>query len=1215
VATAEWTPPEELDEYRIVRLLGEGAIGRVYLAEDLLLRRAVALKLPRHEPNERQREQFFVEARAAARLSHPNVVAIHRVGELSRRPFIVTEYVRGTPLDQLERPVGAAQLSAIAIGLGRGLAAAHRRGVLHRDLKPANAILGSDGEVKLVDFGMAKLLDDARGGNDARAGTPRYLAPELWRCEPATRQSDLYALGVLLFELAAARPPYPEATTMAALEAAVRSGDPPALASLAPELPPSLAAAIDRCLAREPAARFASAEALLDALEAAAPRQRGTQPVRNPYRGLARFDAEHRALFFGRDREARELCERLRAERFVLVVGDSGVGKSSLCAAGVLPLAAERAGWRGLWMAPGRRPLAALAGLLAPVVNRAAAELEAELRADSHALAVALNAAPVAASPSPIATLICIDQLEELLTVADPDEAQLTAEALGQALARVPQLHLLATARSDFLGRLATLPGLGDDMGRALHLLRPLSAEGMREAIVGPAATQGVRFESEALVESLISAAHGGLPFLQFALAELWEARPSDAGVLTAQALETIGGVDGALARHADRLLERLLPDERTAARRLLISLVTSDGTRARLSGRELVADGDRVGAAALEALVRGRLVLADLGEDDGGAYQLAHESLLSGWDTLRGWLAGDAELRAIRQRLARAAAEWERLARPPEALYTRRQLAETARLDRGELGPREQAFVAQSQKVARRRTLRRFSAIAGLPTLVLLGLGAVWTRARRELDTAILARTAEAERLMTRAHDVADAAARARTLAFARFDAMHWPEGEEAWVEVLALEQKVDELEVGASTALEGALTFAGGRASVRNRLADVIYARILSAEAGHREGLVAELRARLASYDADGTRRARLEAPARIELAVTPADATVQLERLVDHDGHIEAEAARPVGTHFAVAPGSYLLSLSATGRAPVRLPFVARRDEALRLVVDAPPARAVPEGFVYVPAGRFWFGSADAEPVRQFYGTTPLYEVSTPAYLIARDEVTFADWIAYLEALPPDERRRRTPMVQSTHNALELRALPSGGWQLALRPTTHTYEVQLGETIHYAQRTRRAVQDWTRFPVAAVSFDDVAAYAAWLDATGRLPGARLCDEHEWERAARGADARPFPSGTRLAPDDANIDVTYARQPLGFGPDAVGSHPRSRSPFGVDDMAGNVWEWVRSVARPGEVVHRGGSWYQGDITSRVENREVGERTQRHPLHGARLCATPRDH
>src|SRR5689334_17293359 len=139
-------PPDRLGEYRLIRRLGRGGMGQVWLAMDELLDRPVAIKLiDRLRPGAAQKRRFLIEARAVARLSHPNVVAIHRVAELDGVPYIVTEWVRGDSLDQLPRPVPGPRLIELGIGLARGLAAAHRAGVLHRDLKPANAILGEDG--------------------------------------------------------------------------------------------------------------------------------------------------------------------------------------------------------------------------------------------------------------------------------------------------------------------------------------------------------------------------------------------------------------------------------------------------------------------------------------------------------------------------------------------------------------------------------------------------------------------------------------------------------------------------------------------------------------------------------------------------------------------------------------------------------------------------------------------------------------------------------------------------------------------------------------------------------------------------------------------------------------------------------------------------------------------------------------------------------------
>src|SRR4051812_44033028 len=136
-AGREWAPPQQFDEYRLMQPLGHGGMGHVFLAYDTLLDRMVAVKfISAIEPNSETRERFLIEARAAARLQHPNVAAVYRVGELDKRPYIISEFIRGTTLDQLELPIPWKRALELGVFLARGLAAAHRHGVLHRDIKP-----------------------------------------------------------------------------------------------------------------------------------------------------------------------------------------------------------------------------------------------------------------------------------------------------------------------------------------------------------------------------------------------------------------------------------------------------------------------------------------------------------------------------------------------------------------------------------------------------------------------------------------------------------------------------------------------------------------------------------------------------------------------------------------------------------------------------------------------------------------------------------------------------------------------------------------------------------------------------------------------------------------------------------------------------------------------------------------------------------------------
>ncbi len=1268
--------PDSFDEYRLKRLLGAGSMGQVWLAEDTLLERPVAIKvIAAQSPSPVARERFFHEARTLARLSHPNIVAIHRVGVVKGIPYLVSEYVRGTPLDRVDTPVAVPRALAIAVDLARGLAAAHRRGVLHRDLKPANAIEAEEGGVKLLDFGIAELLTGpppgralapaapsavrarARPDHDATvtlagasdagdighaetlgspsasqdgeagalavarcafAGTPLYAAPEIFRGEPATPLSDVYSLGALLFEVCSGVPARSQ-DSFADLAAKAQSEPAPPLLSVAPGADPRFAEIVDRCLERDPALRFSSADALRAALERlteAEPAPTTGTEIR-PYRGLRPFGPEHRRDLFGRGDEAIAIADLLVSQSLVLVVGDSGAGKSSLCRAAAIPRfhARTRAVLSPIRpFTPGAGPLAALAVAIAEATSEDADELHRRLRAEPAHLPRMLRRS------RPNGVLLFVDQLEELCTLAAPEEAALFAEAVHALLRSPGPSRLIAAARSDHLSSLAALPSFGELLSSALYIIRPLDADALREAIVGPAQARGYAFEPATMVDRLVheaQAAPGGLPLLEFALDALWDLRDEDAKLIRESALVAMGGVAGALSRHADTVLSAMPAEERACARSLLLQLVTEGGTSAQYARADLLA---RVAAApadrALEALIAGRLVVARDQGGGGSVLSIAHESLLEGWDTLRGWLGKTTEVRAAKSRLYRAASEWDRRGRPADLLWSPRLLEETTDLGKRDVDAFARAFLDASRRAARVRSALRFAAIAAFSTGI--ALAAVGARAQsdgareREMEAHLsVAREHEA-----RARDATASAAGHRAEALALFDAWKEGEAESVWGAARKDAAIADAAFARAAQEIEVSLLLSAGRPAIRARLAEVLDLRARLKQAEGRVEERDELLSRLAAYD-DGARVADWRAPGSLTITTEPSGARVSIARVEAVKGSRVESAPEAAGTTPVIdlkeAQGSCVLILEREGYAPVRLPLWIGRGEALSIDVPLLPAAAAPEGFVYVPAGRFLFGSPEPDDRRARSGRHPLHPRSTDAFLIARTEVTFADWIAYLRALPEAERAARTPHLKDEFNALDLSTNESGRYRLSLRPSSATYAAAEGEKIRYPARDRRSEQDWLKMPVSAISFDEARAYMDWLRDTGRVPGARLCHSLEWERAARGADDRVFPHADRLAPDDANHDATYGRQPLGFGPDEVGSHPAGRSPFGVDDMAGNVWEWVAPFQPGGPPVARGGSFYQVGDDALVFNFEKMEPKLRSALIGLRVCATPR--
>jgi TolB-like protein/Tfp pilus assembly protein PilF len=257
------------DRYALEAEIGHGGMGTVFRARDLKLRRCVALKVLKAgaAPDPQRRERFEREALAAGALNHPNVLAVYDVGEHGGEPYLVSELLEGEALSAAiaRGPLAPERVLDFALQLASGLAAAHQKGIVHRDLKPDNLFITGDGHLKILDFGIAKLIAPANDGphteTGAVLGTPAYMSPEQLRAEPADARSDVFACGAVLYEMLSGRAPFQRATTLETAYAILH--DPPTILPASP-----LTEVIARCLEKDPQARYANAEELLKGVRA-----------------------------------------------------------------------------------------------------------------------------------------------------------------------------------------------------------------------------------------------------------------------------------------------------------------------------------------------------------------------------------------------------------------------------------------------------------------------------------------------------------------------------------------------------------------------------------------------------------------------------------------------------------------------------------------------------------------------------------------------------------------------------------------------------------------------------------------------------------------------------------------------------------------------------------------------------------------------------------
>ncbi|MEV4033734.1 nSTAND1 domain-containing NTPase [Streptomyces umbrinus] len=437
----------------------------------------------------------------------------------------------------------------------------------------------------------------------------------------------------------------------------------------------------------------------------------GDTAAESPYRGLARFETGDSGRFFGREQLTADLLDLLRRRRFAAVFGPSGNGKSSLLRAGLIP-ALQHTQERALRPAairiltPGERPARTHAPLLTPTDPGSGG-------AD---------------------TFVIVDQFEEVFTLChDAAERTRFIDLLLTARESESRLRVLLAVRGDFYGRCADHRGLADALRDANLLVGAMSRAELRDAVVKPAAAAGLTVERTltARLVNEVADAPGGLPLLSHVLMETWRRRRSK--TLTLAGYEAAGALGGAIAKTAEDVYNRFTQQEAAAARRILLRLVApGEGTldtRRPAQRTEVETIGRPETAQALEALVRARLLTFD---DD--AVEIAHETLLTAWPRLRGWIEDDRERLRAHRKLTEAAHTWRDLGRERDALYRGSRLA-TARdhfgaPHRDDLTELEHAFLTassaaheQALRAAARITRRLRALTATLSVLLVLAV------------------------------------------------------------------------------------------------------------------------------------------------------------------------------------------------------------------------------------------------------------------------------------------------------------------------------------------------------------------------------------------------------------------------------------------------------------------------------------------------------------
>jgi serine/threonine protein kinase/WD40 repeat protein/DNA-binding winged helix-turn-helix (wHTH) protein len=751
--------------YSVHDVLGEGASGRVFAATQPGTNREVAIKAIRPDLSNDAEfiQRFEAEAQLVARLEHPHIVPLYDYWREPGGAYLVFRLLLGgTAFAAMvsDGPFSVARVSRLVEEVGSALLSAHTAGVVHCDIKPSNVMFDESGNAYLSDFGIAVTTSTfGQGGERTRA----YAAPELCDRSCDTVRSDIFSFGCMVWELLAGTSP------LSVMQSNGRWRL-PSLAGMLSEPSEALDAVLSKATSNDPEVRFESMAELIIAWRDAVGRPEGVlspmgspsssspgssrrRAVRalsttvsaavNPYKGLRAFSEADASDFFGRDDVANALLQTVVARGFVVVVGPSGSGKSSLVHAGLVPLLRSE-GVRVATMVPGDRPSSALRQALRQVVAT---------DSDTNDPIEWLREAAAEGDGN---LMLVVDQFEECWTLADSAERERFLSAV--VVAGSFGVRCVTTVRADLYDRPLQHSSIGKMVADGTFALPPLSPQALEEVVARPAERNGVSFD-DGVVTAIVaeaSAHPAGLPLLQFAMAELYERRVDNC--VTSRSLQDLGGLGGAIGRRAEDIYNSLDDGMRAQTRQLFGRLVApgqgAPDTRRRARISEL-SEADRTVA---DRFVQARLLVADrdLATRE-PVIEVAHEALLANWPRLREWLEADRRWLAQLQHVATATRAWEEAGRPDGELYrgSRLEAVLEALPDHSQqLSSDEHAFIDASRATRdsglererrnTRRLRRRLVATACLLVLALIAGGIALTQRQQARTAATDARAAQ---------------------------------------------------------------------------------------------------------------------------------------------------------------------------------------------------------------------------------------------------------------------------------------------------------------------------------------------------------------------------------------------------------------------------------------------------------------------------------------